>query len=369
MLHTINEIEQIASRYGIPNEDLFIMAVNLGGVQSDIDFGRIRFALTLEGQKQFALAERYGIRNFYIAVPNRADSKFSICNDQIVFDNQTWASVVGVTEDICDTNYPRRNGTVMNINPNTRTSCRGCRFCYTGYQVPNDNEPILTESALRCFFTKWMTEQNRTSLAHLEQIAVVTGCFRDEEEVVSFLLLLRRVTATLDFKGEIFYLGSQISSAEAIAALQDAQPFAYCISLECFENREHLVRDKKRSMGVGNVQRILNLCEKHGHTATFSYILGLDSFEAIKVGFSLLAKCVNRFPIINLLQIHKQQQNIRHTDASEFGYYLETRLFLEQAFHGTNLLPRSWENYRGLWYLRYKDIVLSDARMPWPKLQ
>lgn len=368
MLSTMSELQRIAARYGIPNEDLFIMALNLSGVRSCFDFGRIRFALTLDGHESFALAEQHRIHNFYLAVPNREDSGFSICGDRLIFDGQARASVIGATEDICDTNYPRRNGTVMNLNPNQRTSCRGCRFCYTGYQVPNDSVPLLSEPALRCFFEKWMTERDCTSLSHLEQIAVVTGCFKDEAEVLNFLRLLRRITSSLDFKGEVFYLGSQLSSTEAIEVLQEIRPFAYCISLECFENRERLVRDKKRMMGVGNVQRILDHCMKSGHMATFSYILGLDSFEAVKSGFSTLAKYVNRFPIVNLLQVHKQQQNLRHADAEELNYYIETRLFLEHAFSGTNLLPRPWENYRGLWYMRFKNILLNDPRMPWSKL-
>ena len=368
MLITMSELQHIASRYGVPNEDLFIMALNLSGVQSCFDFGRIRFALTLDMCEQFTLAERRRIKNFYLAVPIREDSDFSVRGDRLIFDNLAWASVIGATEDLCDTNYPGRHGTVLNINPNRRTSCHGCQFCYTGYQVPNDKDLLLTEPTLCCFFEKWIAEHGGTNLSHLEQIAVVTGCFKDEMEVLNFLKLLRRVTAMLDFKGEIFYLGSQISSAEVIAALRDVQPFAYCISLECFENRERLVRDKKRMMGIGNVQRVLDLCLKYGHVATFSYILGLDSFETVKAGFSILVKCVNRFPIVNLLQVHKQQRNLRHTEANDLGYYLETRLFLEQSFSGTNLLPRPWENYRGLWYLSFRNILLNDVRMPWSKL-
>lgn len=34
-------------------------------------------------------------------------------------------------EDFYDYNYPRCKGTVLNINPNSRTLCRGCKFCYT----------------------------------------------------------------------------------------------------------------------------------------------------------------------------------------------------------------------------------------------
>ncbi|MFH1009020.1 MAG: hypothetical protein V1800_16220, partial [Candidatus Latescibacterota bacterium] len=81
MLTTMSELQHIASRYGIPNEDLFIMALNLCGVQSGFDFGRIRFALTLDMCEQFTLAERRRIKNFYLAVPIREDSDFSVRGD------------------------------------------------------------------------------------------------------------------------------------------------------------------------------------------------------------------------------------------------------------------------------------------------
>jgi len=95
------------------------------------------------------------------------------------------------------------------------------------------------------FFDNWMAEKKLTVLSSLTQIAVVTGCYNSNSELSSFLILLREILNQYQFQGEIFYLGSQITNKETLKKLESIRPFCYCVSLECFENRNTLLRDKK----------------------------------------------------------------------------------------------------------------------------
>jgi len=37
---------------------------------------------------------------------------------------------------------------------------------------------------------------------------------------------------------------------------------------------------------------------------------------------------------------------------------------LEEIFSSTSMKPRTWEDYRSLWYLKYANEELGDIRIP-----
>ena len=80
--------------------------------------------------------------------------------------------------------------------------------------------------------------------------------------------------------------------------------------------------------------------------------------------FRELLPCINSFPIINVFQVHSNQEGLRHPAAQELGYYLRARKTLEGIFSGTSLRPRPWENYRSLWFLKFGEEILGDIRTP-----
>ena len=177
MINKTSKFFELSNKYGIPVEDLFLVDLNLSGVQLELQSGRVRFELESTNNDLFPLAHSKGIRNFYLAVPTSKDSSYKFHDSNLVFNETVIGKALGVTEDYCDSSYPRRGGTVLNINPNARTSCRGCKFCYTVFQVPRDRECMLTEDKLRDYLVNWMKQFEVKDLSHLLQVAVVTGCF------------------------------------------------------------------------------------------------------------------------------------------------------------------------------------------------
>jgi len=368
MLKNIKHLIELSSKYNIPTEDLLLLDLNLSGVKLYFQSGRARFELKSTNKDVFSLAHSRNIFNFYLAIPTADQSFYSFKNENLFFDNHLIGKALGVTEDFCDSSYPRRGGTVLNINPNARTSCRGCKFCYTAFQVPRDRERMLSDDKLRPFLEDWMKKFDVVDLSHLMQIAIVTGCFPNEQKVVDFLKMAKNVLNEFSFRGELFYFGSQIKSKKALLELERVKPLGICFSLECFdnENREYFLRDVKRQLHLDTIKELLIFADDIGIRTNFSYIIGLESLKTIKKGFLEFLPYINSFPIINTLQIHRGQRKFRHNKANKIDYYIKARKIIEDIFIQTALRPRPWENYRSLWYLKFGEEFLDDIRTPLP---
>lgn len=366
MIKTFNELKDLSKKYNVPEEDVLFIDMNLSGLSTSEELDRVRFALKLDiNNGIFNLASKNNIENYYFALPVRSNSNYKVVNNQLLFKENIIVGEVGkLTEDFCDSSYSRRGGTVLNVNPNARTSCRGCRFCYTAYQTARDKKRLTDRESLEEFFDNWLLLHNLPDLKHVLQIAIVTGCFDSEESVVDFLLLLNNVLKKYSFGGEIFYLGSQITTTELLEKLLVIPKFAYCISIECFENRDYFLRDKKRKFTIKNIAKVLKTAKSLGFRTNFTYIVGLEKLEVIKKYFEEFKNYINSFPIINIFQEHKYHKNIRHETANNMEYYLKVRKTIENIFLPTKMRPRPWEDYRTLWYLKFADEDLNDIRIP-----
>jgi len=366
MLKNVKHLIELSSKYNIPTEDLLLLDLNLSGVKLKLQSGRVRFELESTNKDIFPLAHNRNITNFYLAIPTVDQSSYSFKNGNLFWGSHLIGRALGVTEDFCDSSYPRRGGTVLNINPNTRTSCRGCKFCYTAFQLPRDKERMLSEDKLRSFLVKWMKKFDIDDLSHLIQLAIVTGCFLSEQKVVNFLKMAKNVLNEFLFKGELFYFGSQIKSEKALLELEETRPLGICFSLECFdnENRKYLLRDVKRELHLDTIKKILILANNMGVRTNFSYIIGLEPLETIKKGFYEFLPYINSFPIVNTFQAHKGQKLLRYNEADEIDYYIKARKIIEDVFIQSNIRPRPWENYRSLWYLKFGKEFLDDIRTP-----
>ena len=176
MLKNIKRLIELSIKYNIPTEDLLLLDLNLSGVKLKLQSKRVRFELESTNKDIFSLSHSRNISNFYLAIPTVDRSPYSFKNGGLFFNRHVIGKAWGVTEDYCDSSYPRRAGSVLNINPNARTSCRGCKFCYTLFQVPRDKECILSDDKLRGFLANWRKKFDVADLSHLMQIAIVTGC-------------------------------------------------------------------------------------------------------------------------------------------------------------------------------------------------
>ena len=271
---------------------------------------------------------------------------------------------IGLTEDVCDSHYPRRKGTSLNINPNSRTSCYGCQFCYTAYQVPCDRKKLKTDSDLKDFFEDWMFKYGLTNLSHLIQVSVVAGCYENSDDLCQFLRTLKRVLSEYQFAGKIFYFGSQITTKEQLSSLITVQPFGVCLSLETFERRD-LLRDKKRAINLQDACESMDFAQGLGYEVNFSYIVGMESLRVMEYHFHCFRNHINKFPTINTLQMHKYHQStLMYSEAHRLEYYLEARRILEQLFYETSMRPLVWEDYRSLWFLTFNKEPLYGIRTP-----
>lgn len=360
----INTIVRLSERYNVPLEDVLFITLNVNGVDIECEYNRMRMAFRLADSKLFEYAKQRSELDYYFALPVNSDSPFAIINNVLLLQNTVIGQAIGPTEDICDSHYPRRRGTVLNINPNSRTSCYGCQFCYTAYQIPHDRKRLKTDSDLREFFENWMTKYGLTDLTHLIQVAVVTGCYEKGEDVCRFLLTLKKILGEYRFSGEIFYLGSQIITREQLKSVAEIQPFGVCFSLETFERRE-LLRKDKRAVGLQDICESMDYARELGYGVNFSYMVGMEPLRVMEYHFNHLKERINKFPIINTLQLHKYHQaTLKDPSGHRLEYYLDTRLILERFFGPTNMRPLVWEDYRSLWFLTFGKEELHGIRTP-----
>lgn len=331
MLKNIKHLLELSEKYNILLEDLLLLDLNLSGVKLNLKSGRVRFELETTNNKIFSLAHSKKIYNYYLAIPTVDKSPYYFRNKKLYFNKTIIGNAIGVTEDYCDSSYPRRAATVLNINPNARTSCRGCKFCYTIYQVPRDKECILTEKKINDFLCNWMKEFSLKDLSSLQQVAIVTGCFPNEQNVIDYLIRLNKILRKKLFKGELFYFGSQITNHASLNKLAKLKPIGICYSLECYDNknREFYLRDIKKNINVATMKKLFTYCDKLGIRVNYSYIVGLESLKTIKKCFSELLPFINSFPIVNTFQAHKWQEGQRHKNANNIDYYIRARKIIE----------------------------------------
>ncbi|MFA6404715.1 MAG: hypothetical protein WCW03_01830 [Candidatus Paceibacterota bacterium] len=360
----IDTVARLARRYDMPFEDVLFIALNANGVNLECSYNRMRTALRLTNAELFGYASERNELDYYFAVPINNNSPFRVMGNQLSLQEIIIGRTIGLTEDICDSHYPRRNGTSINLNPNTRTSCHGCKFCYTAYQVPCDRKKLKDADDLEAFFNGWMQEHCLSDLSNLIQVSVVTGCYQNGMEICTFLLALKSVLSRHKFKGSIFYLGSQISTEKELSCLTTLRPFSICYSLETFERRE-LLRDKKRSLTIQRACELMDCAKGLRYETSFSYIVGIESLDVIEKYLGHMKEHVNKFPIVNTLQLHKYHEvTIADPAASNLDYYLKTRKLFERIFSDTKMRPLVWENYRSLWFLKFGNEPLYGIRTP-----
>jgi hypothetical protein len=362
---SISVFEEYSKKYDIPIEDSLFIALNYYGVQMDVDYNRMRMAFHLnERNTHFSLAKMKNDLNYYFALPINHNSPFSIIEDRLALQGTIIGDCIGATEDFCDSHYPRRLGTSLNINPNSRTSCRGCDFCYTAYQVPLDKKKMKSKADIEEFFTQWMFESGINDLSQLIQVSVVTGCYDSEEDLVAFLLDLDAVLKTFHFSGRIFYLGSMLSCGDSVKKLKKIDSFGYCLSIECFERR-NILRSNKSQLSIREITETLCDYKENGFEVNYTYVIGTESQDVFLHYMKEFIKYTNKFPTINVLQLH-QQHNRKLMDASvkDVSFFYDSRKKIESIFLGTNMRPLVWEDYRSLWYLSFSNEPLTGVRYP-----
>lgn len=335
MLKNFEQIDLISRREKIPIEEVIAIDLNLSGVSTSEPFDRLRFNICADNK-------------LYFSIENNKLSNYLIKENNLFFQDNFLYNISDFNEDVCETFYTRKNNKVICFNPNHRSQCKGCKFCY---QPKSSDTEYISEDLILSSFEKWMKLNNLTDLSHLEQVAIITGCFKSEDFLVDYLIQLRTYLFKLGFDKEILYFG-MISKRESLYKLKAIVPLSICFTVECFSNRNVILKDDKEL----DLNKITELMEESIHLnikTNFSYILGLDSLDVFRNGMHKMKKFINSFPIISLYQTNNFRKKFRTPEANNIEYYLKSRKFIEKLFSETELKPNSWNNYRSLWRTCY----------------
>lgn len=357
ILEDTREALLLSERYNIPYQDIVLIALNLSGINnSDILDSRIRFHLTLSDSN----------KDFYLALcVNTIPSTFKINSKAIYLSDKKIGDISSIENDTCNDYYFRRNGTELTLNTNSRSSCKGCAICGTYSLKANDKERLINRSLLSQRIIEIMAQQGQTDCSKLYRVTVCTGCFGSEEATLNHILDLNEVLKNLNFRGTLRYIGSEITSENALEKIvSEVNHFALSFSVETFTRRVELLRRTKSQLSLEAIQKILKSAINRGIETNILYVLGLDPLPTFEEGFKSLQPVMNHFPIINLFQIYNPKQVLlRTSEANKIEYYLEARKILEKMYRDSPLRPESWENYRSLWYFSFGRETKNDIRI------
>jgi hypothetical protein len=176
---------------------------------------------------------------------------------------------------------------------------------------------------------------------------------------------LRGAADRYGFTGRLHLLSSVLRDRADLQRLSDeCGQFHLTLTLECFQRRSLLLKDTKASLTLERAGEIMEDCRDIGITCDFTYVAGLDSYEQAVAGIAYLAPRVSTFPRIQVFQAHNDyMRQAQHPQAESLSYYLDLRSELESVFAPTGLRPKSWENYRPLWYAEYAGAPLPGPRV------
>lgn len=356
-IFNVNDLKRLSSLYSIPIFDVLLISINRYGIRMDVPDKRLRFKINLLGYDE----------TFYLAVcVNTYDSPFYLDpNGSLLFNNVKIANVFDIEEDTCDTTYFRRNKTELTLNSNMRSRCQGCTFCGTYNLDPADRIDMSDENKIAIFLDGFLRENGVKSLENLLRVTICTGCFSDESKLVEHILAVSKVFSEYGFNKRIRYIGSQIRSTEAMDYIQSKLPyFSLSLTVECFSNREQRMRREKASLDMNGIMQVLENSKRHNFSTNYLYIVGLDELNILKEGIAKLSPYINRMPIFQVMQNYNvRHENERVIEAKQIEYYLKARQLIENQFKHSDFKPRSWENYRGLFYTAYQDRPYTCIRI------
>ena len=358
---TLSKLAYLSEKYQIPITDLIVLCLNLRGISvesskeyKDKNINRARYNLDL-------IADSMSIFRASAVSPN---TPFKLIDMQILIENVVIGEVHNFVNDTCDETYFRKNGLHLTLNSNSRSKCSGCKFCGTYTLNSDDANDLTSEVKLKNKIEEIMKSRNKEDLTWLHSIGAVTGCFKEEKDVIDHLIMIKNVFSEYGFDGEIQYIGSQICSRKGLERLAKSGQFSLYLTVECFENRQQLMRKEKTAITLERGREILKDAKELGMDTSFLYILGLDSIKGMKDEFRKYKNVITRHPLINIFQNYvSEHERLRDSDAMYIDYYINAMKIIEDIYLDTKMRPRLWENYRSPWTTKYGKEAIDIDRI------
>lgn len=352
---TLAEVGRLAARYGVPVEDALLIALNLHGIGSDVPRHRARVEVRLASAPSVP---------WQLIVPlNVTNSPFQLRGERLALGSTPVGTVERIDADEAVGGYFRDAYTALTLNPNARSRCVGCAFCPNTLEAAAD--PRLSEQRdLHQLLAALREQHPRRDLTELREVTVSTGCFERESAAVQHLRILRTVLDEQDVKARIGFLTSVLESDEAFEQLAaGVAPFVLRLTAECFTRRDLLLKSSKAVLVASEMPGVLRRALAAGHSASFTYIVGLDPLDAVLEGVGALAPYITDFPNFQVYQAHNSiMAGLRTPGGQELEHYLQARVAIEDVIRPTGLRPAAWECYRPLWYFTFAGEPLAGAR-------
>lgn len=356
MIERFEEYELLSKKYNIPMSEIILMDLNRCGIYLPNSEVRVDFRVRFKAQ----ILDSY---NSWYALPvrNEEDTPFKAIDGSIYLIDKVIGSYDELRLDTCESSY-QRGPHLLNLNSRSRSNCGGCKACVHNYHdfydstVIHDNTPLRTSDDINKFFN-----QKNIDVEKLVQIAVVTGLFHGEKNVLEHMNLVNDVAKSRGFHGELMYFGCEVNSIDALKNLSEIDNFKLIYALDNFTKRDSLLAKTKSLITLDKANETLCTAKELGIKTTISYIAVIDSLKELENGFNLLKNSFTSFPVINIYQIQNNDQaKILNNEACDLEYYILARKTLEEIFRGSGIKPKRWENYRPLWYDYYENQRVPD---------
>lgn len=355
MIKEYSDIKKYAERYQVNEKDIIFILLNILGANCTESTPRMRMRVALNDSDE----------EFYFGLPNSKESPFILENSKIKLFTKNVASIKNLENDDCASSYFRKNGTVLTLNTNSRSSCHGCKFCPNNLELNSIDSPLTQKNNLYKHLESKLIDNGYTNFDFVERVTICTGCFGAENKTLQHILLINDVLTDMGYKGTLHYLGSEITSKEALGIIEKRiNKFMYTLSVECFSNRNKILKKTKSKITLEQYEELSKDCIDRNFLVNLIYIVGLDSYEVMSENLKRFSLTTNYFPSLNLFQPHtSEHRSLIHYDAKRLDYYLKTRKLVEELYINTSLRPQSWECYRPLWYFNFANENMNCIRI------
>lgn len=346
-----SDIPTLADNHRVDVRDAVLLALNLWGLSSHRDAGRVRVEVTLDLGTEEEL-------EWHLILPTGRPSPFAITGDELCLNGQRLGRVREVEHDDAQLGYVRGNGSALTLNTNRRSTCTGCVFCPNTLADSSDPRAVSDTERLRGFIEFLCLREDWHGLDDVEQVNISTSCFGTAERAVEHLALVREVLAGFGFEGRLGILSSVIRTEEDFRHMRSAAgSSAIFLTLECLERRNLILKDSKANLTLLEAVDLLAAARSNGVDTGVTLVIGLDDPRAVAAWLSTAAVHLTEFPNLQVFQSHSPFMDVfRHPGAGTLSFLLYARGLLEKA----NLPgePVHWQNYRPLWYHHFGDIAL-----------